>query len=343
DVRAREQKGEHDLDRVIHREPLAADGRARRLAAVAEELDEEVGRAVDDPRLIPESRRRVHEADELHALLHAVEVTQRVLHRGQARERGIAGGLVALAQCEVRAHHAGEIGPPILHRRGPRQVEHVAVRAVRDEPGPGDVGAVHLIQVGKWCPERAQLVLDEHDHSSDEGYRRGASGSATCRTGVHLSPMRERSGASRSSPSGRTPRSIQATRSSKACSRVSPSKLQWPGARITRCTSHRSAPAAIARRLDDFSRLNGTQASPVSCSVMSGTVSRPVRSAYTGLASGARASFAGRMRLTRALSSSPVRPRPGSIRYRTWAVLAARRPGVDALSGSRGRYVMFMR
>jgi len=41
-----------------------------------------------------------------------------------------------------------------------------------------------------------------------------------------LSPMRERSAASTSSPSGRTPRSIHATRSSNAWRRVDPSTPQ---------------------------------------------------------------------------------------------------------------------
>ena len=60
----------------------------------------------------------------------------------------------------------------------------------------------------------------------------------------------------------------------------------------------------MVRRRYDCSRLSGTHASPVSCTVMSGTLIRPVRSAYTGFALGERASLNGCTRRTRALISS---------------------------------------
>ena len=73
----------------------------------------------------------------------------------------------------------------------------------------------------------AVCLPDEHAQwKAPRGHRRAKRGSSGCRSGVHLSPMRERSDASTSSPSGRTPRSIHATRSSNARSRVSPSKPQ---------------------------------------------------------------------------------------------------------------------
>ncbi len=77
-----------------------------------------------------------------------------------------------------------------------------------------DRGPMRAPRPGAMTPTRSR---------SAEAHRRVASGSSGNRMGVHLSPMRDRSVASTSSPCGRTPRSIHATRSSNACSRVSPS------------------------------------------------------------------------------------------------------------------------
>src|SRR5438094_9893007 len=73
-VAAGEQQGHDDLDRRAAAEALATDGRPRRLAALAEELDQQVGGAVDHARLVVEAGRRVHEAEQVNDLLHAVEV-----------------------------------------------------------------------------------------------------------------------------------------------------------------------------------------------------------------------------------------------------------------------------
>src|SRR5260370_39185078 len=78
---AGEQQGHDDLDRRAAAETLAADGRARRLAAGAVQLDEEVGGAVDHARLVVEAGHRVHKSEHVHDLLDAVELPPRVLPR----------------------------------------------------------------------------------------------------------------------------------------------------------------------------------------------------------------------------------------------------------------------
>jgi len=79
-------------------EPLAADGGARRLAPIAEELDQKIRAPVDDTGLIAEAGRRVHEAQEVHELLDPVQIAEGVLHRGQRHEHGVARRLVALGE-----------------------------------------------------------------------------------------------------------------------------------------------------------------------------------------------------------------------------------------------------
>src|SRR5207302_2856223 len=55
-----------DLDRGVEREYGDADGAAGVPAGGTEDLAEQLGRAVDDPRLAEESRRAGDEADDLH-------------------------------------------------------------------------------------------------------------------------------------------------------------------------------------------------------------------------------------------------------------------------------------
>src|SRR6266704_2243991 len=56
-VAAREQHRRDDLDRRVAAEALASDGGPRRLATLAEQLDEQVRRAIDHPGLIAEAGR----------------------------------------------------------------------------------------------------------------------------------------------------------------------------------------------------------------------------------------------------------------------------------------------
>jgi hypothetical protein len=60
-----------------------SDGRARRLAPVAEELDEQIGRAVDDARLIAEPRAAEFTKPAVHGTAGPVEIAESVLHRGE--------------------------------------------------------------------------------------------------------------------------------------------------------------------------------------------------------------------------------------------------------------------
>src|SRR5262249_15097453 len=125
DLRAREEHGRDDLDRRVAAEPLTADGGARGLAAVPEELDQQVGRAVDHAGLVAEPRRRVHEAQEVHELLHTVEVPERVLHRRQGHQRRVARRLLALLERQILTDHARKIGLSALPGRGPGEIEQV--------------------------------------------------------------------------------------------------------------------------------------------------------------------------------------------------------------------------
>src|SRR5262245_31740450 len=63
-----------DLDRDIERQRARADGRARMLALVTEDLDHQVGGAVDDLRMFGKFGHAIDEADQLHDALHPVEI-----------------------------------------------------------------------------------------------------------------------------------------------------------------------------------------------------------------------------------------------------------------------------
>src|SRR5206468_979103 len=102
-----------------------ADRRARRLAAVAEQLDEEIGRAVDDAWLIAEPGRRVDESQEVHELLDAVQIAERVFDRRQGHQDGVTRGLVALLERQVLADDTRQIALAALSRRRAGQIEQV--------------------------------------------------------------------------------------------------------------------------------------------------------------------------------------------------------------------------
>src|SRR5436309_12579689 len=162
DVGSGKQHGHDDLDRGVAPEPLAADRGARGLAALAEELDQQVGGAVDHARLVAEARRRVHEAQQVDDLLHAVQVAERVLDRRQRRDHRLARRLVALGEREVLADDAGQIGLAALPRGRAREIEQVLHRVVRDVVGARRIRAVEILEARQLESERGELVLHVH-------------------------------------------------------------------------------------------------------------------------------------------------------------------------------------
>src|SRR5512147_620558 len=73
----------------------------------AEELEEEVGGAVDDCGLLDEVAGAVAHAEEAQAALHAVEVAGVLLDGGEHRQGDSAGGGVAFLDADVDAELAG--------------------------------------------------------------------------------------------------------------------------------------------------------------------------------------------------------------------------------------------
>ena len=63
-----------DFDRRTKRQSRAGDGRAGVAALVAEDLDHEVGTAIDDFRNIEKARRRGDKSTQLHHALQAIQV-----------------------------------------------------------------------------------------------------------------------------------------------------------------------------------------------------------------------------------------------------------------------------
>ena len=97
------------------REFVAADGEARVATGVAERVDHQVGRRVDHGGLLVEARRRAHEALELYAPPHAVEVAVAGgAHLREYAERARARSGLAGLDIEVGADGSlvGESGRP---------------------------------------------------------------------------------------------------------------------------------------------------------------------------------------------------------------------------------------
>src|SRR5262245_29372824 len=92
-----------DLDCHPGRKRGDADRRPRVSSLRPEELDKEVGRAVDHLRLVLESRRARDEADHLDDLLDAVEPSELLLECAQDVQRAELRGQVAVLDGDVLA------------------------------------------------------------------------------------------------------------------------------------------------------------------------------------------------------------------------------------------------
>src|SRR5213593_4861298 len=93
-----------DLDRNVHRQPAHAHRRARVLAdGLAEDLDHQVGEAVDDLGLIAEPLGRIDHAEHLDHAADLVEAAEIRAHGGQQGEAHFARDLIALLDREILA------------------------------------------------------------------------------------------------------------------------------------------------------------------------------------------------------------------------------------------------
>src|SRR5207253_1302446 len=104
-----------DLDGDSERQRAHPDRRAGVLAALlAVELDEQVGRAVRDLRLVAELGHRVDEAEQLHDPLDAVEAADALPDRRQHVQRHEPRRLLALLDPELATELADELRLPVL-------------------------------------------------------------------------------------------------------------------------------------------------------------------------------------------------------------------------------------
>ena len=156
-----------ELDlQLADRQALAADGRARGLAAVAVELHQEVGGAIDHARLIGEGRRRVDEAEHLDGLLHAIEIAEGVLDHAE-RVRFDAPDRAAEVARLVAEQPFDREGEPDVGREGAQVVHPVGVR---DELNRRDFLKAAAIAAG---PGRGgQPLRSVAGSSSDQADRR---------------------------------------------------------------------------------------------------------------------------------------------------------------------------
>src|SRR5205823_5053335 len=111
---------------------------------------------------VVEAGRGVHEAEHVHDLLNAIEITERVLHRRQRRDRGIPRRLTALLQGQVLADDARQVRLSVLARRGARQIEQVLDGEVRDVMRARDITAIQVFEARQLEPELRELVFYLH-------------------------------------------------------------------------------------------------------------------------------------------------------------------------------------
>src|SRR5438132_963519 len=71
---------------------------------LTEDLDHEIGEAIDDFWLISESRSGVDHAEDLHDPLYPVEASQRGPRRGEKVQPCRTGSLIALLERKILAH-----------------------------------------------------------------------------------------------------------------------------------------------------------------------------------------------------------------------------------------------
>src|SRR5687768_1937847 len=115
-----------DFDGDVEGELEHADGGAGVAAAFAEEVDQQLGGAVDDLRLVVKAGGAVDEAEQLDDAADAVEIAESVLDGSQGVEHDELGGGAALLDIEVLAELADEDALLILNRAVAGDVEQVA-------------------------------------------------------------------------------------------------------------------------------------------------------------------------------------------------------------------------
>ena len=119
-------------------------------AVLPEDVDQHLGRAVDDPRLLGESGRGCHEPGHLHDAADPIESPEHRGDRGEGVQRGHAGEVGGVLDRDVPAEQAGAGELPVDERQlpgGPHEVAgddrgHVGTR----RRGDGRQGEPQLLE-----------------------------------------------------------------------------------------------------------------------------------------------------------------------------------------------------
>jgi hypothetical protein len=127
-------------------------------SALAEQFDEQIGRAVDDRRLPDESGRAAHETGDPHHPGNAVDRSQCRRRGGEQVERHRAGEVVCGGEIDTTAHHTGDHAIAVP-RHVTRQKEKIAGTS------RGNVARQRRAGHGKRQPKRRQPVAEQRHRS----------------------------------------------------------------------------------------------------------------------------------------------------------------------------------
>ena len=146
-----------DFDAARLGKRVRADGHAGGDAGISVEVLEKLARAVDDLRVLVEFGRRLHVAQDLHEVLHAVEIAKFLLENGEEVEARELRGLVAVFERNVAAERAAVLRHAVDVGRLAGEVDEVA-DALR-----GHVETRRSAHFGELEAHLGELGFDLHD------------------------------------------------------------------------------------------------------------------------------------------------------------------------------------